>query len=63
MTPKPPFTLTAKVDAGEALRGAAATVTVTAVRDAGFTEEIALTPGALPPNVARGPEADPQGRQ
>jgi hypothetical protein len=51
-TQKPPFTLTAKLDTAEALRGAAATVTVTAARDAGFTEEITLAPGALPPNVA-----------
>jgi len=36
VTQKPPFTLTAKVDAGSALRGAPATVTVTAARDAGF---------------------------
>jgi len=61
VTQKPPFTLTAKVDAGEALRGAAATVTVTAVRDAGFTEEIALAPGALPPNVVPALKPIPKG--
>jgi hypothetical protein len=61
VTPKPPFTLTAKVDAGEALRGVAATVTVTAVRDAGFTEEITLAPGALPPNVAAALKPIPKG--
>ncbi|HZT79003.1 MAG TPA: hypothetical protein VFA26_02175, partial [Gemmataceae bacterium] len=61
VTPKPPFTLTAKVDAGEALRGVAATVTVTAARDAGFTEEIALAPGALPPNVAAALKPIPKG--
>jgi hypothetical protein len=61
VTQKAPFTLTAKVDAGEALRGTAATVTVTAVRDAGFTEEIALTPGALPPNVAPALKPIPKG--
>jgi hypothetical protein len=61
VTQKPPFALTAKVDAGEALRGAAATVTVTAVRDAGFVEEIALSPGALPPNVAAALKPVPKG--
>src|SRR5262249_59043445 len=61
VTPKPPFALTAKVDAGEALRGVAATVTVTATRDAGFTEEITLAPGALPPNVAAALKPIPKG--
>ncbi len=61
VTPKPPFTLTARVDAGEALRGVAATVTVTAVRDTGFTEEIALAPGTLPPNVASALKPIPKG--
>ncbi len=61
VTQKPPFTLTAKVDAGAALRGTAATVTVTAARDAGFTEAIALTPGALPPNVAAALKPIPKG--
>jgi hypothetical protein len=61
VTPKPPFALTAKVDAGEALRGVAATVTVTAVRDAGFTEEITLAPGGLPPNVAAALKPIPKG--
>jgi hypothetical protein len=61
VTQKPPFTLTAKVDAGEALRGTPATVTVTAVRDAGFTEEIALVPGPLPPGVAPALKPIPKG--
>jgi hypothetical protein len=61
VTPKPPFALTAKVDAGVALRGAPATVTVTAVRDAGFTEEITLAPAALPPNVAAALKPIPKG--
>jgi hypothetical protein len=61
VTPKPPFALTAKVDASEALRGVPATVTVTAARDAGFTEEIALAPGALPPNVAAALKPIPKG--
>jgi hypothetical protein len=61
VTSKPPFALTAKVDAGEALPGVAATVTVTAVRDAGFTEEIVLAPGALPPNVTAALKPIPKG--
>jgi hypothetical protein len=61
VTPKAPFTLTATVDAGAALRGVAATVTVTAVRDAGFTEEIALAPGTIPPNVAPALKPIPKG--
>jgi hypothetical protein len=61
VTPKPPFALTAKVDAGGALRGVAATVTVTAARDAGFDAEITLAPGALPPNVAAALKPIPKG--
>ena len=49
---KAPFTLTAKVDQPEVARPSTATVTITAVRAAGFTEEIFLTPIGLPPNVA-----------
>jgi hypothetical protein len=61
VTPKPPFVLTAKLDVAEALRGAATTVTVTAARDAGFTEEIVLAPGKLPPNVAAALKPIPKG--
>jgi hypothetical protein len=61
VTPKAPFTLTAKADAAEVLRGAPATVTVTAKRDAGFTEEIALAPGTLPANVAAALKPIPKG--
>jgi hypothetical protein len=61
VTQKPPFALTAKLDTPEALRGAPASVTVTAVRDAGFSEEIALAPGALPPNVAAALKPIPKG--
>lgn len=51
VTPKPPFTLVAKFDAAEYLRGGAATATITATRDAGFAEEIALTASGQPANV------------
>src|SRR5262249_5833394 len=51
VTPKPPFTLAAKFDAAEHLRGGSATVTITATRDPGFTEEIALTATGQPANV------------
>jgi hypothetical protein len=51
ITEKPPFSLTAKFDAAEYLRGKPAGVTVTAARAPGFTEEIALAGVALPANV------------
>jgi hypothetical protein len=49
---KPPFTLTAKFEQPENLRGQPAKLTITAERSPGFTEEIALTPVNLPANVA-----------
>src|SRR5262249_50765480 len=52
VTEKPPFTLTAKFHAPEAVRGQPASMTVTATREAGFGEEIALSVAPLPPNVA-----------
>jgi hypothetical protein len=61
ITQKPPYTLALKVDSGEVLRGGPATVTVTATRDAGFTEEIVLAPGALPPNVTAALKPIPRG--
>jgi hypothetical protein len=51
VTPKPPFTLAAKFDAPEYLRGGPATVTVTASRDPDFAEEITLTATGQPANV------------
>jgi hypothetical protein len=50
---KPPFALAAKFDQPQTLRGQSATVTITATREPGFTEEITLTPpvAGLPPNV------------
>jgi hypothetical protein len=51
VTPKPPFTLAAMFDAAEHLRGGPAAVTITATRDAGFAEEIALTATGQPANV------------
>lgn len=51
VTERPPFTLTAKFDQPEVLKGGTATVTITATRVAGFTEEIALAAGAPPANV------------
>jgi hypothetical protein len=52
ITEKPPFTLAATFDLAEALRGTAASVTITATRQPGFTEEIAITTSPLPANVA-----------
>jgi hypothetical protein len=52
ITEKPPFTLAAKFDLAEALRGTAANVTITAARQPGFAEEIVISTGPLPANVA-----------
>jgi hypothetical protein len=51
VTEKAPFSLTAKFDRAEAVRGLTATVTITATRAAGFVEEIALSTAPLPPTV------------
>jgi hypothetical protein len=52
VTEKPPFTLMAKLDQAEGIRGSPVPLTVTATRAAGFTDEIALSPVGLPANVA-----------
>jgi hypothetical protein len=50
---KAPFTLAAKISAPESVPGVPATVTISAVRDKGFVEEITILPPLnLPPNVA-----------
>jgi hypothetical protein len=51
VTEKPPFTLTAKLDAASYMPGKPATLTVTATRAPGFTAEIALSAAGLPPGV------------
>ncbi len=51
VTERPPFTLTAKLDAASYAPGKPATLTVTATRAPGFTAEIALSNSALPPGV------------
>ncbi|HEV3259847.1 MAG TPA: PPC domain-containing protein [Gemmataceae bacterium] len=51
VTQKPPFSLAAKFDRAEWLRGGAVTATITGTRDAGFDEPITLTAVGLPPNV------------
>jgi hypothetical protein len=52
ITEKAPFTLAAKFERPETLRGTAISATITATRAADFTEEIAVTAAGLPPNVA-----------
>src|SRR5205814_1840936 len=47
VTPKPPFTLAARWERPEAVRGLANTLIVTATRDAGFDGEIALSAAGL----------------
>jgi hypothetical protein len=51
VTAKPPFALTAKLDAASYMPGKAATLTITATRAPGFTAEIALSAAGLPPGV------------
>jgi hypothetical protein len=62
VTEKPPYTLAARFDAPEVLRGAPATVTVTATRATSFAEEIALSAAGLPPNVAPALKNIPKGQ-
>jgi hypothetical protein len=52
VTEKPPFTLAAKFDQPEGIRGLPLSVTITTGRNPGFAEEITVTPVGLPPNVA-----------
>jgi len=61
VTDKPLFSLAMKIDQAEILRGAAANVTVTATRAAGFAEEIQLAPVTLPANVAIAVKPIPKG--
>ncbi|HKB36276.1 MAG TPA: PPC domain-containing protein [Gemmataceae bacterium] len=48
---KPPFTLAAKFDAPQVMPGQPITATVTATRNAGFDDEIAILVVGLPPTV------------
>src|SRR5205814_146503 len=52
VTEKPPFSLLAKFDPVEGIRGVPISVVVTAQRAPGFAEEIALSPQGLPANLA-----------
>jgi hypothetical protein len=51
VTEKPPFSLLAKFDPAETIRGLPISVIITAQRAPGFAEEIALSPQGLPANV------------
>jgi hypothetical protein len=62
VTAKPPFTLAARLDQPEGVRGVPVALTVTAKRAAGFAEEIALSPVGLPPNVAAALKNIPKGQ-
>jgi hypothetical protein len=59
---KPPFTLAVKFDSSEFIRGGPVPITLTAVRAAGFMEEIVLAPVGLPPNVAPALKNIPKGQ-
>jgi hypothetical protein len=61
VTEKPPFTLTAKFEHPQAIRGGSSVVTITATRADGFDAEIALTAVGLPPNVAPALKNIPKG--
>jgi hypothetical protein len=52
VTEKPPFSLLAKFELAENIRGVPVSVTVTAQRAPGFAEEIVLAPQGVPANVA-----------
>jgi hypothetical protein len=58
---RPPFTLTAKFDAANVEPGKPITATVTAVRGAGFVDEIALTATGFPPTIKAAPASIPKG--
>jgi hypothetical protein len=62
VTEKAPFTLAAKFDATEYLRGGPANVTITATRDPGFTEEVSLSATGLPANVTPALKSIPKGQ-
>lgn len=51
VTEKPPFALTAKLDAESYMLGKPATLTITATRKPGFSAEIALSAAGLPAGV------------
>jgi hypothetical protein len=51
VTEKPPFSLVAKIEMAEALRGSPVPVVITAQRAPGFAEEIEVTASGLPASV------------
>jgi hypothetical protein len=61
VTEKPPFTLVAKLDQAEGIRGSPVPLTVTATRVPGFGEEIVLSAVGLPANVAPALKNIPKG--
>jgi hypothetical protein len=62
VTEKAPFALAARLNLSEGARGSPVPVTISAVRAAGFVEEIALTATGLPPNVATSVNSIPKGQ-
>ncbi len=61
VTPPGAFALKLAVEPNAVVRGLPAQLKVTATRAAGFAEEIALTPLALPPNVTAAAKPIPKG--
>jgi hypothetical protein len=56
---KPPFTIEAKYDHPEGIRGLAVPVTITAAKSSGFDEEITITTIGLPPPQGQQPAVPP----
>jgi hypothetical protein len=56
---KPPFTIEAKYDLSEGVRGLSVPVTITAAKAAGFDEEITITSVGLPPAQGQQPAFPP----
>ena len=62
VTEKPPFTLAAKFDTPESIRGGTSFATITVARADGFDAEIALAPIGLPQNVTTNAKSIPKGQ-
>jgi len=62
ITERPPFTLAAKFEAPEGIRGGKSVVVITAARAEGFDAEITLAPIGLPQNVTTTAKSIPKGQ-
>jgi hypothetical protein len=62
VTERAPFTLSAHVDRPMAVRGLPLAITLRATRTSGFSDEIAISPVALPQNVTAAVKSIPKGQ-